>query len=46
MYRVHVGYTRSGRDRWIKFDTLEKANAFCNEVMFATGTVLTVIFKE
>ena len=43
MYKVHIGYTRAGRDRWKRFPTLESANAFCEKVRAVTGTILTII---
>lgn len=43
MFKVHVGYTRAGRDRWVRFVTLAQAMVFCEEVRRPTGIVLTVI---
>lgn len=42
MYRVHVGYTRNGHDRWRYFDTEQEARALCSEVSDKSGIVLTV----
>jgi hypothetical protein len=40
MYRVHIGYTPKGRDRWKYFETFDQASAFCNEVFIKTRIVL------
>jgi hypothetical protein len=42
-YKVHIGYTRTGRDRWRTFATPADASAFCESVRQATGQILTVI---
>jgi hypothetical protein len=42
MFRVHVGYTGTGRDRWRVFDSLKDAKEFCERVFARTGTVLTI----
>jgi hypothetical protein len=42
MYKVHIGYTKAGRDKWRKFETLATANAFCSEVFEKTGIVLSI----
>jgi hypothetical protein len=42
LFRVHIGYTRSGRDRWRKFVTLTEASAFCNRVFHLKGVVLSI----
>lgn len=41
-YRVHVGYTRQGRNRWRRFATLAEASAFCQTVFRRTRIVLTI----
>lgn len=41
-YRVHIGYTRTGRDRWRKFATLADASRFCEAVWQATGIILSI----
>jgi hypothetical protein len=41
-YRVHIGYTRRGADRWRYFQTLEAASKACNAVFQQTGIILTV----
>lgn len=43
MFRVHVGHTKTGRDRWRKFATLAEASAFCSEVFDRTGIVLSIV---
>lgn len=43
LYRVHIGYTITGRDRWRCFATLEQAREFCDSVFRATKIVLTII---
>jgi hypothetical protein len=42
MFRVHLGYTVSGRDKWKVFPTLEAASAFCQRVFQDTGLVLSI----
>lgn len=46
VYKIHVGYTKTGRDKWKKFDTLEAANATCEAVRKQTGIILTIIKGE
>lgn len=41
-YRVHVGYTETGEDRWRLFDTFDEASRFCREVFQEKGVVLTI----
>lgn len=41
-YRIHVGYTPSGRDRYRYFATLEDATAAAERVFQATGVVVSV----
>ena len=41
-YRVHVGYTSNGRNRWRRFATLAAAQDFCNYVCERTRIVLTI----
>lgn len=43
MFKVHIGYTSKGNDRWRKFDTLESANAFCERVRAASGLILSIV---
>lgn len=42
MYRVHVGYTRNGHDRWRYFDTEQEARVLCSEVSDKCGIILTI----
>lgn len=42
-YRVHVGYTRAGRNRWRRFPTLARASQFCEAVRLRTGIILTIL---
>ena len=42
-YKVHTGYTPSGRDKWKRFDTLQNATLFCSEVFNRCGIVLTIV---
>jgi hypothetical protein len=42
MYRVHIGYTRNGNDRWRYFDSLDVAVAFCGSVFRRSGLVLSI----
>jgi len=42
MFKVHIGYTRTGRNRWRRFATLEAATVFVNAVHTATRIVLTI----
>ena len=41
-YRVHIGYTKSGNDRYARFPDLASANEFCDKVMREKGTILSV----
>ena len=43
MYRVHIGYTATGRNKWRKFDTLDKAKQYCQGYFESSGIVLTII---
>lgn len=43
MYKVHVGYTPKGRDRWKRFAGFDAAQKFCSEVFTKTGIVLAII---
>jgi hypothetical protein len=43
MYKVHIGYTANGRDKWRKFDTQSEASEFCNRIFAASGIILTII---
>lgn len=43
MYKVHIGYTKTGRDRWVKFASLAAANEFCEKVRQETRIILTII---
>jgi hypothetical protein len=43
MFKVHVGYTKTGKNRWIRFATVEKAQAFCSEVFEKLNIVLLII---
>ena len=42
-YKVHVGYTAKGNDRWKKFESFEQAQALCNDVAKRTGIILTIV---
>jgi hypothetical protein len=39
-YRVHIGYTRNGRNRWVYYPSLEAARRAINEVFARTKTML------
>jgi hypothetical protein len=43
VYKVQVGTTRAGRDKWLTFDTLADAVEFVNEVARETKTILTIV---
>lgn len=43
MFKVHIGYTPKGRDRWKRFATFEAAQRLCSEVFTKTGVVLAII---
>jgi hypothetical protein len=45
-YRVHVGYTARGRDRWRYFATLAEASAFAGTIFTKTGVVVAVESAE
>jgi len=42
-YRVHVGYTATGRDRWRYFAALKDAQRYCSTVFARTRVVLTIM---
>lgn len=46
MFKVHIGYTPKGRDRWKRFATFEAAQRLCSEVFTVTGHVLTIIEEK
>lgn len=41
-YKVHVGYSASGRDRWRHFESYEAARDFCQEAFERTGKILAI----
>jgi hypothetical protein len=41
-FKVHVGYTATGRNRWRRFETLALASAFCEAVHRETGVFLSI----
>lgn len=43
MFKVHVGYTKTGSDRWKRYATLAEASAACEAVRKKTGIILTII---
>lgn len=43
MYKVGIGYTPKGNERWKKFDSIEAASSFCSEVFSRTGIILTIV---
>lgn len=43
MFKVHIGYTRKGRDRWRRFETMAEAIAFCQRIFAATSVVLSIV---
>jgi hypothetical protein len=42
-YKVHIGYTKTGRDRWCRFQTIEAATAFCSDVFRRKNIVLAIV---
>lgn len=42
-YKVHIGYTPTGQDRWRKFDSLNEANEFVHIVFAESGKILTIV---
>jgi hypothetical protein len=42
-YKVHIGFTVTGRNRWRKFATLEGASMFCGRIWRESGIVLSII---
>lgn len=46
MFNVHIGYTTKGNDRWKRFETLDKARIYCEQVFQACGIVLTIVKKD
>lgn len=43
MYKVHIGYTPKGRDKWRKFPDMDSAVKFCGEVFKRCNIVLTIV---
>ena len=43
MFKVHLGYTATGRNRYARFFTLARAARFADEVFKATGIVLSIV---
>ena len=43
MFKVHVGYTHTGRNRWRRFATIADASQFCEHVRQATGIILAIV---
>lgn len=46
MFRVHIGYTITGRNRWRKFATLAEASTYCDRVFRRRGVVLSIVRAE
>jgi viroplasmin and RNaseH domain-containing protein len=42
MFKVHTGYSRCGKSRYKRFDTIEDASAYCNYVFARVGIVLSI----
>jgi hypothetical protein len=42
-FRVHIGCTAKGRDRWRYYGTLEAATAAVSAVFAKTGIVLSIV---
>lgn len=43
MYKVHIGYTAIGRNKYRKFSTLQAAIEYCDSVFLKTGVVLSIV---
>lgn len=46
VFKVHIGYTRNGRNRWRKFPTFTAASSFCEAARKATGIILTIVTTD
>lgn len=44
-YKVHIGSTRGGRERWRVFATFADAVTFCDRVHRQTGVILSIVRK-
>ena len=42
MFKVHVGYTITGHNKWMHFTTLPEASAYVAGVFTSTGVVLGI----
>lgn len=42
MFKVHIGYTPTGRNRYVYFDTLEAAKEYCSKAFRALSVVLSI----
>ncbi len=41
-FRVHIGYSPKGRNRWRRFPSIVAATSFCSRVFAASGVVLSI----
>jgi hypothetical protein len=41
-YRIHVGYTKAGRNRWRSFATLAEAKAYAHAYFKRSGVILSI----
>lgn len=41
-YRIHLGYTAGGRDRWRYFDTEGEARTAASQVAARTGVIVAI----
>ncbi len=44
-YKVHIGYSLTGRTRYRNFSTLQAAKDFCERVWQASGVVLSIVYR-
>jgi hypothetical protein len=43
MFKVHIGYTVTGRNRWRRFATVADATTYVNAVWARTGVILSIV---
>jgi hypothetical protein len=44
-FKVHIGYTASGRNRYRRFATMDEATKFCNKVFRECGNILSIVME-
>lgn len=45
-FKIHVGHTDTGRNRWRRFDTLADATRFAGEYFRIKGVVVSIVAND